>query len=208
MNALKTKTCKVTLMAAAAVGLAGLTPITALAHDHHHDDVNVDIRIGDVPVRRWVPAVYEERTSRIWVEPVYRTVCDSVYDAPVFRTECERVWREPVVRTDCERVLVPDRYEWREVTVFDCGRPHLERRRVLVSAAHYEKIERTVVLAEGHWENVEHQVLVRDGGYRKIERQELVTPGHYETRCERVQVVAGHWETAVASTGFDLRFHN
>src|SRR5438094_781146 len=132
-NVLKTKlTRRLALMTATAAGLAAITPMTAQAHEHHRDGVEVDVRIGsDRPVRRWVPPIYEERVSQVWVEPVYRTVCDQVYEAPVYRTECQRVWREPVYRTACERVYVPERYEIREVTVYDCGRPHCERRRVL-----------------------------------------------------------------------------
>jgi hypothetical protein len=132
-----------------------------------------------------------------------------VYDAPVYRTVCERVWVAPVYRTTCERVYVPDRYEIREVVCYDCGRPHCERRRVLVCAAHYEKVERQVVVCDGHWDNVERQVLVRDGCYRKVERTELVTPGHYETRCERVEVRCGRWENCgIAIGGVELSYRN
>jgi hypothetical protein len=201
-----TMTRKMALIAASAVGLAGLAPTTAQAHERHHNSFGLDILIGDHG--RWVPPVCEERTTRVWVEPAYRTVCDTVYEQPVYRTVCDRVWVEPVYRTTCERVLVPDCFETREVTVYDCGRPHLERRRVLVRAAHYENVERRVLVSDGHWNNVERQVVVREGGYRKIERQELVTPGHFEQRTERVEVSPGHWEGGYASTGFDLRIRN
>lgn len=202
-----TLTRRMVLLTAAAAGVATLVPMTAQAHEHDHLGIEIHIG-GDRSARRWVPPVCEERGVQVWVEPVYRTVCDEVYERPVFRTVVERVWREPEYRTTCERVWVPDRYEIREVTRYDCGRPAIYRERVLVCPAHYEKIERRVVVCEGRYETIERQVPVSEGHYRHIERQELVTPGHYETRTERVEVVPGHWETGYASSGWDLRIRD
>jgi hypothetical protein len=202
-------TRKAALLAAATMGVAGMTAPSAQAHERrHHDFFLFDIRVDSEPCRRWCPPVCEERVTRVWVEPVYRTVCDTVYDQPEYRCVVDRVWKEPVYRTTCERVWVPDRYEVREVRVVDYGRPHLERRRVLACSGHWDKVEQRVLVCDGHYENVERQVLVREGGYRKVERQDLVTPGHYETRTERVEVRAGHWEEGYASAGWDLRVRN
>ena len=198
---------KMVLLTATAAGVVSLVPTTAQARDH--DRFGFDIHIGsDRPARRWVPGVCEDRAVQVWVEPVYRTVCDEVYERPVFRTVVDRVWHEPVCRTVVEKAWVPDRYEYREITRYDCGRPALFRERVLVCPAHYERIERRVIVADGFYENVEHQVPVSEGHYRKIERQELVTPGHYETRTERVEVVPGHWESGYASSGWDLHIRD
>src|SRR5437016_2758779 len=111
-------TRKATLMAAATIGVAGMTAPAAQAHERH-DHFFFGIRISEEPVRRWCPAVCEERIARIWVEPVYRTVCDTVYDQPEYRCVVDRVWKEPVYRTTCERVWVPDRYEVSEVAVYE-----------------------------------------------------------------------------------------
>src|SRR5437016_4294013 len=98
-NTLKnTMTRRMSLMAATAAGIAGLAPTVAQAHERHHDrdEVSVDIRLGsDRPVRRWVPAICEERVSQVWCEPAYRTVCASIYEAPVYRTVLERMVFEP-----------------------------------------------------------------------------------------------------------------
>jgi len=211
-NVLKNKmTRKLALLAATTAGLTALAPLPALAGDrHHHDDhFGIDIRIGnDRPSRRFVPGVCEERATQVWVEPVYRNVCDQVYEQPVYRTVCDRVYCEPVYRTTCETVWVPDRFETREVTCYDRGRPYLRCERVLVCRGHNEKVERRVLVSEGHYDTVERQVLVSDGRYRRVDRQEMVTPGHYETRVERVEVVPGHWESGYASAGWELRIRD
>lgn len=200
-------TRKLALLAATAAGMISLAPMSAQAGDRYHDDdhFGLDIRIGgDRPARRWVPGVCEERATQVWVEPVYRNVCDQVYERPVYRTEIDRVYCEPVYRTACETVWVPDRFETRDVTCYDRGRPYLHSERVLVCRGHYEKVEHRVLVTEGHYDTVERQVPVSDGRYRRVDRQEMVTPGHYETRVERVEVVPGHWDTGYASSGWDL----
>jgi hypothetical protein len=203
-------TRKLAILVATTAGLASLAPATAQARDRHDDDhFGIDIRIGsDRPSRRWIPGVTEDRCTQVWVEPVYRTVCDQVYERPVYRTVVDRVWCEPVYRTTCERVWVPDRYECRDVTCYDRGRPYLRTERVLVREGHYESIERRVLVTDGHYDTIERQVPVSEGRYRRVERQELVTPGHYETRTERVEVVPGHWESGYASSGWDLHIRN
>jgi len=157
------------LVLAAAVGAAGLMPVSAFAgdrydrgdrYDHHdyghdrdHNDYKIDfgIRVGE-PYGYPAPAPV---TQRVWVEPVYRTVCDRVWVQPVYRTECDRVWVEPV-------------YQVRDGVRWERGRRVVCRENVLV--------------APGHWESRDRQVLVSAGYWQNVDRQELVCAGHWEDR--------------------------
>jgi hypothetical protein len=108
-------------------------------------------------------------SERQWVPATYRTVS-------------ERVWVEPVVSNQCVRVLVPDRYEWRDVVHDDYAYRKVVRERVLVEPAHYVDQPQQVVVTPGHYEDVQRQQLVCDGHWENVERQELVSAGHWETR--------------------------
>ena len=128
-NTIKTgMTRKMALLAAAAAGIAAVTPQTALAHGRDRDhDFGLEIRIGsERPSRRWIPPVVEERCRQVWIEPVYRTVCD-------------RVW-------------VPDRFEDRQVVHYWHGWRQVRVERVLVQQGHYEDVQRQECVTPGHWE--------------------------------------------------------
>lgn len=145
---------------AGAVALAAPTMALAGPHDgHDHNDVHVNIRIGDN--HRYEPR-YEERRERVWVPPVHRTVYD-------------RQWIEPVYETRCERIWVPDQYEFRTVRRYD---PH---------CGHWVTCTERVLVCAGHWKEEHRRVCVREGYWQTFERQECVAEGHYEWRVTQVR---------------------
>jgi hypothetical protein len=155
-----------TLFAAAALTIL---PAATFAHGHDDDRHDYDRRHDDD--RRWDatggirvgfdlghPRI-EERTTQVWVEPVYRTVID-------------HVWCPPTTQNVTTQVLVPDRYEQRDVFHYERGRRFIVRDNILVVPAHYED---------------QIQQVVTPGHYDDVQRQELVTPGHYETRIAEIE---------------------
>jgi hypothetical protein len=159
---IKTRTAKIALACAAAIGTAGMIPSSAMAgerdyhydHDHDHNSFRFDLGVANAPV-------YQTRTERVWVEPVYRTVCDRVWVAPVTQDVCNRVWVEPV-------------YQVRDVVHGYGWRQYVTHERVCVTPGHYEDRHTQVVVTPGHWDNVD--------------RQELVTAGYWVDRPVAVHV--------------------
>jgi hypothetical protein len=119
-----------------------------------------DLRIGiDVNVGRPAPR-YVERRVRIWVEPVYRT-------------ECRKVWVEPVYRTEYEEVVVrPARYLVHEIIRYEDGRRCVSTERTLVEPAVVRRVPHDVLVTAGHWDTLERRVCVSEG--------------HWDYRVERV----------------------
>jgi hypothetical protein len=181
-------------LAAAALGICVLAPVSqARDHDHDHDqDVDFGIRTDNhgnfgidlnifnrdhdrrpAPVERvWVEPVWKCQTERVWVEPVYEKVS-------------ERVWCPPVAKDVVERVWVPPVYEEREIVRFQWGRRVVVRERVKVADGHYEERHAIVVVSEGRWDNVDKWVLKCDGHWETKDRWVCISDGHWDERVVR-----------------------
>ena len=119
------------------------------------------------------PPTVVECVQQVWVPPVYTVVT-------------QRVWVDATAQRVVERVLVPDRYEWREVAHVDSWRRWVTREYVLAEAAHYEDQTREVI-APAHLEDVQ--------------QQQLVSPGHWESRVVPMVIAPPR-----PRAGFEIRF--